>query len=132
MGSRRDRTVKYTRSIGHNPLRRGQCKLGIKVDRVGKSMTPSPLTISAPHNLVLRNPLDESTNHRSQFPFDGRRTDNRANIDEDIGLDLVGKMIAMYTHSRRTGEFHSHTRRGQRSRLVAWTGGLLDAFTGLD
>ena len=38
----------------------------------------------------------------------------------------------MHTHSWRTGEFHSHTRRHQHSRIVARTGHLLPALTGLD
>src|SRR6266516_2979167 len=95
-------------------------------------MASSTLAISASHEFVIRNPLDESTNHCSQLLFNGCRTNNRAGIDEHIRLGIIGKMVTMHTHSWRTGEFHSHTRRRQRSRIVTWTGHLLPALTGLD
>src|SRR5256884_3044113 len=95
-------------------------------------MAPSTLAISASHEFVIRNPLDESTNHCSQLLFNSCRTNNRSGIDEHIGLGIIGKMVTMHTHSWRTGEFHSHTRRRQRSRIIARAGHFVAALTGLD
>src|SRR6266567_8763533 len=95
-------------------------------------MAPSTLAISASHELVIRNPLDESSNHCSQLLFNSCRTNNRSGIDEHIGLGIIGKMVTMHTHSWRTGEFHSHTRRRHRSRIVPRSVPSLRSFTRLE
>src|SRR5207248_1770932 len=83
-----------------------------KIYRVGKVVSPASAKIAATNDLPLRDNFNE--------PADGRPgrcswnmeficcLDNSTNIDQYVCLALLGKGVAMNSHTRCHGQFSFH------------------------